>query len=827
MAAEEIFGSNGGAQNSPREALPWRQAAAGRKKIKATFYPCPKMKNTTKRERLNVRAYPLSDGQSNTCNTCAMRLATWNVGSMTGRSAELSDVLQRRRIDACCIQETKWRGSKSRLIGNGYKLLYHGSEAKNGVGIVLSSNLSSRLVNIERHHLRPQTNCTEDEKDSFWEDIHKLVTEIPPKEAIHIGGDLNGHIGASNNYFDRCHGGFGYGNRNRDGDRILQFASDCKTIWDGIKIARLYQEPMTTQHRPLVATYRLPKALKSNVTISSKIRWRRLEEASGDMLTTTVAEKLDSMNNIDRNANDMWGEFEPVCRTNAEKHLGRTKPRKGPFKETHWWQDTVKEAVKTKKEHFKRWQTTEDQTDLYLYKEAKRTSNRQVAIAKCESNRDFYEKLETAESEVDIHKIAKTRNNNTKDYSTIKYIKDPNNRILTEDVHIRDRWVEYYRHLLNVSHPIKHESAKPTPVQGPVPCIVIDEVKKAIRQMKNNKAVGPDEIPAEIWKRLGELGELWLLELFNKLVIGQPISNSWRQSFLVPFYKGKGDVRDCNNYRAIKLMSHTFKIWERILNNRIRDIVELTPNQCGFVTGKGTSDAIQTIRIMLEKAKINKSNLHMIFIDLEKAFDHVPRNLIWQSLRAQNVPEQYICLIQDMYNNVTTQVVSAAGTSDGFAIEVGVHQGSALSPLLFNVNMDYLTKDCQRPVPWNILYADDVVLISDTVAELQSQLNLWITSLEENGLRISRGKTEHMSCIFDGTTDAAQIKFFINNTRIPTVKQFKYLGSIISNDSKIDDDKNAPKDQRETIQNCNPPCHTVWYGMLGRYQKAQDKVTHH
>ncbi|XP_039755304.1 uncharacterized protein LOC120630225 [Pararge aegeria] len=63
-----------------------------------------------------------------------------------------------------------------------------------------------------------------------------------------------------------------------------------------------------------------------------------------------------------------------------------------------------------------------------------------------------------------------------------------------------------------------------------------------------------------------------------------------------------------------------------------------------------------------------------------------------------------------------------------------------------------------------------------------------ITSLEENGLRISRGKTEHVSCIFDSTTDDTQLKFYINNTRIPTVKQFKYLGSIISNDGKIEND---------------------------------------
>lgn len=68
-------------------------------------------------------------------------------------------------------------------------------------------------------------------------------------------------------------------------------------------------------------------------------------------------------------------------------------------------------------------------------------------------------------------------------------------------------------------------------------------------------------------------------------------------------------------------MSHTLKIWERILNNRLKQIISLTPNQCGFVAAKSISDAIHTVRILMEKAKTNKTNLHMIFIDIEKAFD--------------------------------------------------------------------------------------------------------------------------------------------------------------------------------------------------------------
>ncbi|XP_050664207.1 uncharacterized protein LOC126964922 [Leptidea sinapis] len=145
------------------------------------------------------------------------------------------------------------------------------------------------------------------------------------------------------------------------------------------------------------------------------------------------------------------------------------------------------------------------------------------------------------------------------------------------------------------------------------------------------------------------------------------------------------------------------------MNNRLKHLINVTPNQCGFVTERSSPDAIQTVRILLEKAKSNKSNLHMVFIDLEKAFDHVPRDLIWESLRQQYVPEHYIYLIQDMYKSVSTQVLSPAGKGEAFELEAGIHQGSTPSPLLFNTTIDYLTEHCQRVLPWNILYADDVV----------------------------------------------------------------------------------------------------------------------
>jgi len=108
---------------------------------------------------------------------------------------------------------------------------------------------------------------------------------------------------------------------------------------------------------------------------------------------------------------------------------------------------------------------------------------------------------------------------------------------------------------------------------------------------------------------------------------------SWRRSFMIPFYKNKGDVSDCSNYRGIKLTSHTLKIWERVLNNRFNKLITISENQCGFTPGKSTTDAIQTVRILMEKYRSNGEDLHLVFIDLEKAFDTIPRSLVWQTMK--------------------------------------------------------------------------------------------------------------------------------------------------------------------------------------------------
>ena len=102
------------------------------------------------------------------------------------------------------------------------------------------------------------------------------------------------------------------------------------------------------------------------------------------------------------------------------------------------------------------------------------------------------------------------------------------------------------------------------------------------------------------------------------------------------------------------------------------------------------------------------------FIDLEKAYDKISRNVMWWALDKHKVPTKYVGLIKDMYNNVVTRVRTSDGDTDDFSIRIGLHQGSALSPYLFALVMDEVTKDIQGDIPWCMLFADDVVLVDES-----------------------------------------------------------------------------------------------------------------
>ena len=148
----------------------------------------------------------------------------------------------------------------------------------------------------------------------------------------------------------------------------------------------------------------------------------------------------------------------------------------------------------------------------------------------------------------------------------------------------------------------------------------------------------------------------------------------------------------------------------------------------------------------------------------------------------RNIPEGYIILVQYMYQGATTRVKSKRGISEQFEVVIGLHQGSALSPFLFIMLVDTISRDVRTDLPRELLYADDLEIIDITSTDTQNRLELWQKVLSDNGLKINVAKTEHMS------TRESPLPMNVNGDELKNVDHFKYLGSVIDRDGTIDRD---------------------------------------
>ena len=113
--------------------------------------------------------------------------------------------------------------------------------------------------------------------------------------------------------------------------------------------------------------------------------------------------------------------------------------------------------------------------------------------------------------------------------------------------------------------------------------------------------------------------------------------------------------------------------------------------------------------------------------------------------------EEYVKIVQDIYRSSKMQVVTQKGETEYFPIEVGLHQGSALSPLLFIIIMDVLTENIEKDPPWAMMFADDLVLCVMTRDEVEEDLEIWRVVFERHGLKISRTKTEYLPSLTNDT----------------------------------------------------------------------------
>ncbi|KAK3507840.1 hypothetical protein QTP70_001340 [Hemibagrus guttatus] len=479
--------------------------------------------------------------------------------------------------------------------------------------------------------------CELEEKERFWSELDEVMESIPTGERVVIGADFNGHVGEGNRGDEEVMGKFAVKERNLEGQMVVDFAkrmdmgvvntyfqkreehrvtyksggkrtqvdyilcrrgnlkeiSDCKVVV-GESVAR--------HHRMVVCrmTLMVCKKKRSKIEIEKKTKWWKLKK---EECCEEFRQKLRQALGGQVVLPDDWVSTAEVIRETGRKVLGVSSGRRKEDKETWWWNEEVQDSVQRKRLAKKKWDMDRTEENRQEYKEFQRRVKREVSKAKQKAYDELYTRLDTREGEKDLYRLARQRDRDGKDVQQVRVIKDRDGRVLTSEESVQRRWKEYFEELMNEENEREKRVEGVNSVEQKVDKIRKDEVRKALKRMKSGKAVGPDDIPVEVWKCLGEAAVEFLTSLFN-----------------------------------------------RVLEN------------------------------------------------LEKAYDRVPREELWYCMRKSGVAEKYVRVVQDMYERSRTVVRCAVGQTEEFKVEVGLHQGLALSPFLFAIVMDQLSEEVKtRP----------------------------------------------------------------------------------------------------------------------------------
>ena len=311
---------------------------------------------------------------------------------------------------------------------------------------------------------------------------------------------------------------------------------------------------------------------------------------------------------------------------------------------------------------------------------------------------------------------------------------------------------------------------------------------------------------AELWDRIVKLmQEVWEEE---------EVVGDWKDAEIVPIPK-KGNLQVCDNWRGISLLDVVGKIFARVVQERLQVIAEniLPESQCGFRKGRGCIDMIFAARQLVEKTREHDDSLFVLFIDLRKAYDSVPRSALWRVLEKVGVPPKMLRIIKSFHEGMRAEVRVGTSTTDSIEVRNGLRQGCTLAPTLFNIYYSAVVENWRNRCPVagvNVRYkhgrklvgdrtaksrlaevrvkesqfADDTAAYATTRDALEQAAREFIHTTEDWGTTVNINKTKGMAvgCHLEDS-DVAPVQ--VEGGSIEMVEDFPYLGSNISSDGEL------------------------------------------
>ena len=657
-------------------------------------------------------------------------------------------------------------------------------------------------------------------------------------------GDFNAKVGVDNTGFEDCMGKEGLGQMNENGE---MFANMCalhgyviggsvfshkeihKGTWvspdhvtvnqiDHICINKKFRRSMldvkarrgadvASDHHLVVSKVKLK--LKKNWTDVERrkprynvnyLKDRATKEQYGIALSNRFQVLQEILEEEEMPVDEHWMQVKEMLNVTCEEVLGRKKTQ-----QKEWLSAESNRKIEERKQKKATVNNSRTRNEKQRAQREYTEAHKEVKKSIRNDRRQYIEDLaEEAEAAAAAH--------NMKDlYDTTKKLcgkfqqsdrpikdKDGNTLKTTEDQ--LNRWAQHFEELLNRPPPSNPpdipEAEFDLPINTEKP--TRDEIRRAIKQTRNGKAAGPDDIPGEAMKGDINTSTEILYGLFEKIWEEEVIPEEWKEGHLIKIQK-KGDLSNCANYRGITLLSVPGKVFNRVILERLKEEVdkELRDHQAGFRKERSCTDQIATLRIIIEQSIEWNSSLYVCFVDYEKAFDSLDRETLWKLLRHYGVPMKFVNLIKNSYSGMTCKVVHGGTLSDGFEVKTGVRQGCLLSPFLFLLAIDWIMKTTtegrNNGIQWSLWkqlddldFADDLALLSHKQQQMQDKTTRLFDVSSKTGLKIHKGKTKLLKI-----NHRNQDPILIENEPLEEVDSFTYLGSVVDQIGGTDSDVKA------------------------------------
>ncbi|TWW77428.1 hypothetical protein D4764_12G0008180 [Takifugu flavidus] len=467
-----------------------------------------------------------------------------------------------------------------------------------------------------------------------------------------------------------------------------------------------------------------------------RVCWERLAESP--VRRSFNSRLRESFDHVPGEAGDIeseWTMFRASIVEAADRCCGRkvVGACRGGNARTRWWTPAVRDAVKLKKESYRALLACGTPEAADRYQRAKRSAATAVAEAKTRAWEEFGEAMENDFRTAAKRFLTTIRRLRKGKQCTVNTVYSGDGVLLTSTRDVVDRWKEYFEDLLNPTNTPSSEEVGPGDLEMGSH-ISGAEVAEVVKKLLGGKAPGVDEIRPEFLKAPDVVGLSWLTRLCNIAWTSGAVPLDWQTGVVVPLFK-KGDRRVCSNYRGITLLSLPGKVYSGVLERRVRRIVEprIQEEQCGFRPGRGTLDQLYTLSRVFEGAWEFAQPVHMCFVDLEKAFDRVPRGV----LREYGVSGPLIRAVRSLYDQ------------------------------------------CQSLVR---IAGNDVVLLASSARDLQLSLDRFAAACEAAGMKISTSKSEAM--VLDRKKVECLLR--VKEEILPQVEEFKYLGVLFTSEGRME-----------------------------------------